>query len=170
MYWNILPYVTPIAVQTPIAIYDDLDGTVINETLNPNPSIRIQSIHLCIFPLETQTVVLLFFHKRDRNYRSLWRQFNCLNKEDQLKYINFLVFKYTENYFFSLEIRELLESDEKLQLLSQENNGAPNLGYISAMEILTPYESVTYSEIPNFLLKNYLFNIKFITALLTAKC
>lgn len=151
MYWNILPYVTPIAVQTPIAIYDDLDGTVINETFNPNPSIRIQSIHLCIFPVETQTVVLLFFHKRDRNYRSLWRQFNCLNKEDQLKYINFLVFKYTENYFFSPEIRELLESDEKLQLLSQENNGAPNLGYISAMEILTPYESVTYSEIPNFL-------------------
>ena len=62
-----------------------------------------------------------------------------------------IVFKYTENYFFSPEISELLESDEKLQLLSQENNGAPNLGYVSAMEILAPYESVTYSEIPNFL-------------------
>lgn len=155
MYWNILPYITPIAVQTPITIFEDLDSTVINETYNPDPNIRMQCVHLCVFPLETQTVVLLFFHKRDKNYRSLWRQFNCLSIENKLKYINHLIFKYTENYFFSPVIRELLESDTKLQQLSRENNGAPNLGYLSPIDVLTPYEAVTYSEIPNFLSQEY---------------
>lgn len=63
MYWNILPYVTPIAVQTPITIFKDLDNNVINETINPDPNIRIQCVHLCIFPLEDQTIVLLFYQK-----------------------------------------------------------------------------------------------------------
>lgn len=155
MYWNILPYVTPIAVQTPITIYNDLNNTVINETYNPDPKIRMQSVHLCIFPVEESTLVLLFYHKRDKNYRSLWRQLNCVSEENKLKYINFLVFKYTENYFFSPSIRDLLESDLKLQQLSQENCGAPHLGYISPADRLTPYTPVTYSEIPNFLSKEY---------------
>lgn len=151
MYWKILPYVTPIAVQTPITIFEDLDNTIINETFNPDSQIRMQCVHLCVFPLESQTVILLFYHKRDKNYRSLWRQFNCLSEEKKLKYINFLVFKYTENYFFSPLIRELLETDKKLQLLSQENNGAPHLGHLSPLDVLTPYKSITYDEIPNFL-------------------
>ena len=151
MYWKILPYVTPIAVQTPITIFEDLDNTIINETFNPDSQIRMQCVHLCVFPLESQTVILLFYHKCDKNYRSLWRQFNCLSEEKKLKYINFLVFKYTENYFFSPLIRELLETDKKLQLLSQENNGAPHLGHLSPLDVLTPYKSITYDEIPNFL-------------------
>lgn len=116
MYWNILPYVTPIAVQTPIAVYDDLDGTVINETFNPNPSIRIQSIHLCIFPLETQTVVLSFFHKRDRNYRSLWQQFNCLNEEDNLNTLIFLFLSTLKTISF------LQKSENYLKQMKSYNN------------------------------------------------
>ena len=155
IYRNILPYVTPIAVQTPITIFEDLNNNVINETFNPDPTIRMQCVHLCVFPLESQTVILLYYHKRDKNYRSLWRQFNCLNEEKKLAYINYLIFKYTENYFFSPQIKELIESEQKLQLLSQENNGAPHLGFLRIMDILKPYEPITYTDIPNFLSLEY---------------
>ena len=72
----------------------------------------------------------------------------------RLEYINYWIFKYTENYFFSPRIKSILEEDEKLQMLSQENYGVSNLGYILGPDDLL-YEEVKSSEITNLLIERF---------------
>jgi len=47
-----------------------------------------------------------------------------------------------------------LEEDEKLQMLSQENYGVSNLGYILGPDDLL-YEEVKSSEITNLLIERF---------------
>ncbi len=70
-------------------------------------------------------------------------------------YINYIMFVYTENYFFSKRIQEKIETDENLKKLSRELNGLPNLGFMDTKRILEGYEPVKMEEIPNFLAKEY---------------
>lgn len=72
----------------------------------------------------------------------------------KLGYINYLVFKYSENYYFSPKIKDVLSHDEKLQALAQENYELPNLGYLTGVEDLF-YTAVKQNEITNLLLPKY---------------
>ena len=127
---------------------------MINDIYDTSRDVRIQSLHISILPLEDSTVVILFYHRRDKNYRGFHHQFNCLSYDKKLEYINYWIFKYTENYFFSPMIKNTLDEDEKLQLLSQENNGVANLGYVLGPYDLF-YEGVRSNEITNLLTKKY---------------
>lgn len=156
MYWKKLPYVVPIAVQTPIAVYKDMNGDIINELYNMDPNYHIQNLHLCIFPMEDETIVLLFRHRRDKFYRGLGHQLNSCSEDKCLMFINYLVFAYTENYFCSEEIRNVLESNENLKKLFKEENGSPNFGYKEVYDLFgEEYTTVKMEEIPNFLSEQF---------------
>ncbi len=155
VYHEILPYKTPIAVQTALVIQKDLEGRIINDIYDLFEDIRIQSIHISVFPLKNQTVVLMFYHRRDKNYRLFSHQFRSLSKEKQLQYINYYIFKFTENYFFSPKIHGTLQENSKLIQLSRENNEYPNLGYLTMDDILQGYAPVKMEEIPNILSSKY---------------
>lgn len=155
LYWKKLPFVVPIAVQTPITLYKDMNNNIINDTYNLSPTIRMQDLHLCIFPLEHESIILAFYHKRDKNYRPLRHQFNCSSEEKCLEFLNYLVFEYTENYFCSKNTKEIIENNPSLRKVSQESNGKPHLGYLSASDVFTPYKPVMPNEIPNFLTEQY---------------
>lgn len=71
LYWKKLPYVVPVAVQTPMVLYEDMNGEIVNDVYSDDPNCRMQNLHLCVFPIENETVVLLFHHRRDKNYRKL---------------------------------------------------------------------------------------------------
>lgn len=151
LFWTILPFKTHIAVETGFALSEDLNGHQVNNLFDLRPDIRIQNMHLCVFPLENESIVLAFYHKRDKKYHALRHQFNSVSKEIVLEYLNWLIFKYSENYFISKDIRKLIEGNEKLQELSQENLGYPNMGMVTPFTLLTGYRSVNKDEIPNFL-------------------
>lgn len=155
LYWNKLPYVSPIAVQTPIVLYKDMNGDIVNDVYSDDPKCRMQNMHLCIFPMENETVILLFYHKRNKNYRKLRHQFNSISEGEKLEFINYIIFAYTENYFISKTIQEIIESDENLKKLSQECNGNPNFGFLDAWNMVCEYTPVDRGDIPNFLLKEY---------------
>ena len=151
VYHTILPYVVPIATQTIIAMQKDLEGVEINNLYDFSPAIRIQNIHIAVFPLEDSTVVVMFYHKRDRKYRKFWRQMNSISEGRRLEIINYLIFKYSENYYLAPSIKETIEHDEKLVQLSREYNEMPNLGYILSNTMISEYKPVQCDEIPNFL-------------------
>ena len=109
-------------------------------------------MHLCFFPLSNQSVVLAFYHKRDKLYRSLRHQINSISEEKSLRYLNYLIFAHTENYFISKSIQQEIENNESLQKLSQEVNGFPSLGYLNRDNAFgLGYTPVNMDEIPNFL-------------------
>lgn len=157
LFWEKLPYVTPIATQTPITIYKDMEGTILNDIYDPDHNKYMESVHLCVFPIDMETIVLLFHHKKDKSYRRLWHQLNSISKEKRIQYINYLIFAYTENYYFSKEIEPILKNSKYLQLLSREANGISNFGITSLEEmIMEPtYVPITPEQIPNFLSEQY---------------
>lgn len=155
LYWKKLPYVVPLAAQSPIAVYKDMYGDIINDLYDTNPNYHIQNLHLCVFPIENETIVLLFYHKRDKNYRRLRHQFNSSSDEQCLRFINYLIFAYTEHYFFAKSIRDKIEFDENMIKLSKESNGNPNLGFVNFQDFFTEYIPVSMNDIPNFLSEEY---------------
>lgn len=158
--WDILPYRVPIAVQSAIALPEDMNGGKINDIYDFRQTTRMQYVHIGIFPLEEQSVVLAFYHKRDKLYRNLRHQFNSSSKEKRLQFLNYLIFAYTENYFISPKLKLEIESNQNLQKLCRENNGLPEFGLLGPDNGFgIDYESISATEIPNFLSSDRALNI-----------
>lgn len=157
VYHSILPYRVPIAVQTGLALQKDLEGTEINDIYNLSHEVRMQFLHISVFPLENETVILVFFHRRDKNYRRLMHQFKCLPNEDKVRHINYWIFKYTENYFLTPSFGNRLKKNSKLVQLSRENNELPNMGFVTLNDMLQ-YKPVDIDELPIILSKEFAFS------------
>ena len=54
-----------------------------------------------------------------------------------------------------IKIQEIIESDDNLKELCRDNNGNPNLGYVTAMDVMFPREEIKPECITNLLLKDY---------------
>ena len=152
IFHEVLPYKTPIAFQGSLTLIRDMYGYPVNDTNNHSKNNRIQKLHLAILPLKEKTTVLAFYHKRDRKYKSLKSQFNSSARLKKLDFLNYLIFAYTENYYFSPKIKEKIRTNDKLVLLSQELFGKPNLGQYVGVD---SYKRVEPDEIPNFLLEEW---------------
>ena len=82
----------------------------------------------------------------------LLHQLNCMSEKEALEYINYLVLKYTENYYIAKKIEEEITSNDALQRLSQESNEMPSLGILGADSFFgVGYKPVGIKDIPNFL-------------------
>ena len=149
---EVLPYKTPIAVQGAIVLNNDLEGNTVNNVYEQDATVRMQYLHIGVFPLDVGSVILVFCHKRDTAYDKFRQQFMQMSKDRQLAYLNYLIFAYMEDYFISPEIEGEIENNEKLQQLSLEVNGLPDMGMLNANNMYgIGYEPVTMDEIPNFL-------------------
>ena len=91
-------------------------------------------------------------------------RWNCTSKEvlrmsfldipedKVLKYLNYLLFAHTENYFISKSVKQEIENSDALQKLSQETNGLPTMGYLNCdNDFGVGYTPVSMDEIPDFL-------------------
>jgi len=131
-------------------------GNIINDIFDMSAKVRMQFMHLVVLPLQTESVVLAFYHKRDKLYRNLRHQINNTSEQKTLQFLNYLVFAYTENYFISKTIQTEIEKNKKLSLLSQENNENPTLGFLNADNHFgIGYQPINLDEIPNFLSDEY---------------
>lgn len=152
LYWSVLLYKVPIATQSAIALSKDLEGNEINNIFDMSESVRMQFMHLAILPLKKESVVLAFYHKRDKLYRKLRHQINSLPEQKVLKFLNYIIFAYTENYFISKTIQSVIELNDKLTELGRENSGYPNLGFLEPNNFFgIGYQPIGMDEIPNFL-------------------
>lgn len=149
---EILPYRVPIAVQSAIVLIKDMEGIEVNNVYDMNKTTRMQYLHIAVFPLKNKSIVMMFYHKRDKNYRKLRHQLNASSLDKKLEFLNYLIFAYTENYYISPQISSLIKKNEKLQSLCQEINELPGLGMLGAQNNLgINYNPVKADEIPNLL-------------------
>lgn len=152
LFQKLLPYKVPIAFQGSLVLREDLEGGEVNNIFDMSENTKMQFMHLAIFPLQSESVVLAFYHKKDTLYRRLGHQINSISEQQILAFLNYLIFAYTENYYLSKEIAEELTSNEKLQLLSQEVNGMPNMGFLGYENNCgIGYKAIEMNDIPNFL-------------------
>ena len=159
VYFKKLPYKVPIAYQDQIAVFSDLEGSIINNTyLNSD---KIQVLYECILPLESESILLLFTLTSNNRYSRFIRKFSSLSEDNKQKTLLYLMFSYSQNYFISKELEEIIKKDdfvkslaEKLMLGIQESNY--ELSRIEA-HIKTTVETMkSFSLDKAFHLKNYL--------------
>lgn len=152
LFWEVLPYKVPIATQSAMVLPYDMEGDILNDVGNMDKSVRMQYVHIAVLPLEEKSVVLAFYHKRDKIYRRLRHQINTTSQEKVLQYINYLIFEHTENIYFSKTIEEELKNNKMIEKVSQEANGLPTFGHLSVDNMFgMDYEAVKPEDIPNFL-------------------
>lgn len=110
-YRTTLDYVTPMAFQNSITMVADFEGNMINNLYNMSPNYRTKEVHICVFPMESTTEIILFIDSKDKVYRRFYKQFNKLAHEDKLLALTYIIFIYSEDIFFSKEIdAEILRS------------------------------------------------------------
>ncbi len=121
IFHKLLDYKVPIAFQGMASLQQDLNGNIINEIYCYDKSKKLQDIHICIFPLSFgKTFVLMFVHKDDTKYKKFIRQFNRLELNEKLKVINYIVFAYCEDYFFSEKIDRSFITDDFLNICGNQ--------------------------------------------------
>lgn len=127
IYYKQLDWVAPIAFQNELCIHQNIDGNILNDIYNKSEKVRMQFLHVCVFPLKQNTVVMIFAHRDDRNYVPFERQFLKLDDERKLEYINGLILNHSEHILISpvvyqliLQSYKLLDLFEKVNFLSKE--------------------------------------------------
>ncbi len=151
MFHHVLNYVTPIAMQGPITIHRDIDGEIVNDVNDYNHNIKMQALHVGIFPLKNSTAVLAFYHKDDRSHVKFDKKFSRLNINAKLQYLNYLVFKYCEYYAISPNIDGSVLLNEKLSQLVLEHYDYPSAFISEDNWFMLDKPLIDWREIPNLL-------------------
>lgn len=133
IYYNKLDYVVPIAVQDAINLVYDLEGNDIDYSEN-----KMEEMHICIFPLKTQSILIMFKDKKCSSLNGFIDQFQKLNPKRKLEILNYIIFVYTDRYLLSPTIDDSIfgklenianypTGDEESVLKFQKINTTPNL-------------------------------------------
>ena len=151
LYYKVLDYITPLAMQGPISVHRDLDGEIVNDVNNYDPNIKMQSLFCAVFPLKQKTVIMLFHLRDDRNYVKFDRKFLKLPEEEKICYINYLIFKYCEHFALSPKVKKEIILNDKLIKLSKEHNDSKKKIQTIEEILLGDDELVYWKDIPNLL-------------------
>lgn len=100
-YWKKLDYKVPIAFQGMISLYGDLNGNIVTDIYNKSEKIINKHMHLCMFPLETESVVFAFYHEEDKEYDEFAKQFTKLHEDEKLALLSYIVYEYQEEMIFA---------------------------------------------------------------------
>ena len=109
-----LDYKTKIACQTMITLVSDLNGKIINDIYDNNPNNKMQTLHVCVFPLEDSTEVLLFTDVNNMKYDNLQKQLSHHIK-DWTYIINYMILLYCDDWAISSEFNSNPEVIDKLK-------------------------------------------------------
>ena len=154
-YYKLLDYVAPITIQIPIVISIGFGDEIINDVFSMNPNYEPKDLHVCVFPQQTTTAILLFVDYGNTRYSRFRRQFLKLDEESKLGIINYIVFLYSEDYFLAKDLSQKMD----LTVLKEIANITPvirNIGPINGTSVLTKKYSLSkWKDIPNLLSEKY---------------
>ncbi|GEM_PF-3606351 len=114
LYNKELNYTVPLACQGSFVLKYDLKGKLIQ---NVKKDVEyLQFMNIAILPLKGKSIVLVFTHENNIDYEVFLKQFAFRSEDEQLKIINYLIFKYTDNYFISNKIDEKMYISEFIKI------------------------------------------------------
>lgn len=115
IYFNRLPYVVPLAFQAALTVIYDFDRNIINNIESDDSRYKFWELHVCVFPLNDSSVVLLFIDEKAKiRYESFIRAFESLSDNDKLSLIAYLILLYSEDVFFHPLIIDVIKESEVL--------------------------------------------------------
>lgn len=158
IYYKKLDYTVPIAFQDKITLINSFNNEIINNIYDFNPKYHTKDLHICVFPLESSTAIIMFIHSKDANrYRKFYKEFREKNEEEKLEIVNFLIFAYSENFYLSPYLpKDILYNKELNDIAKLSSNavvGTNDRDKVKPMQLLAnKYNWIKAKAIPNLLL------------------
>lgn len=122
IFWKKLPYIIPVAFQGLISLYGDLKGDIVTDIYSHDRDKIIEHMHICLFPLESCSVVFAFYHENDNEYDTIAKQLQKLELEDLLQAISYIVFANSEDMLIAKKFpHRTYFKNEVLKVLLQTN-------------------------------------------------
>jgi hypothetical protein len=118
-----LDYVTPMAFQDSVALIVDLEGSIINNVHDMDPKYVIQQLHICVFPMENHTEIMLFIDSKHNRYRNFYKQLRKINSKDKLAIITYIIFSCSEDIFISPMIDKNVLDNKAILDASKKTSG-----------------------------------------------
>lgn len=156
-YYKKLNYTVPIAFQGGMVMVCDFENNVINDIYNMSPDYLTKEIHIAVFSLEQESIVMLFIDARDKRYRKFYKQLNGLPLEEQLSAINYIIFSYSENVYISKDIDESVIANEQFISTCQKSSIAiASHPFGNALDsAIAEFSLSKRNEIPNLLSEKF---------------
>lgn len=154
IFWKKLPYTVPYALQSGVAINKSMNGTWINDSFSLSHNEKIENLHIVVFPLDGESIIAVFYHRDDRKYIVIEREFKRITDDEKLKWVNYIGIKYSENICASPLIQKTLVENKRLGQLISELSETPGFGMWTPLEGML-YSPVSQKEIPNLLAQEY---------------
>lgn len=151
IYYDLLDYVAPLAFQGALTLASDFDGKLINDIYNYNENYLCHELQLAVFPLKTQTAIIMFVDEGDKRYRSFYKSFRKLSKDEKLRVISYIIFLYSEDYFFSKELFNKVSIDQIQQTAAQTPVALSHNGENITAQMLESFALKKYKDFPNIL-------------------
>ena len=146
IYKNYLEYIAPIAFQGCFEMKFDCIGELI-PILHTEKDDYLRLLHIAIFPLSSKTLVLVFVRDNCYEYSELIKQFKLKNEAEKLDFINYIIFKCSDNFFLSKKINKEVYSREFKRICDPCINN--NREIVNANGIKNINSEI--SQCPNFL-------------------
>ena len=153
-YYEKLNYTVPIAFQGEVCLIFDFFGNKINDIYNKSKKYKLQTIHVSIFPMESQSIIMLFIKNNSTRLRQFYKQFNSLEHNDKLSAINFIIFSLSEDVFMSKSIHDRFIENKSLKSVA----GLTSIQFSETNDIMQDNLKVDFNlsernKIPNLLLR-----------------
>jgi len=159
IFWKKLNYVVPVAFQGQLKLHGDLKGNTINDIYNFDSSYKIEYLNLCIFPLEKESIILLYQRKENIRYDKFINQFKELGEEEKLQLITFIIIMYCEDYFINPNLEEEIKKNKTIKECSNYLEEIPidfENQFMKDFEIKRQLNLLkNYVNIPNILSEKY---------------
>lgn len=159
IYFKKLNYIVPIAFQDSVSLFADCQGNVVNNLYKFGS--KIQNLNICIFPMKQSSVLLMFTQKRNSNYKKFKKQIQFLDDDSIQKLMLQIMFLYSENFFYSKKMEDILKKDSIVNKLSEtttiiENSKTNNQeSYFYLAQALEAYSLKNFMSMTNYLSKEY---------------
>jgi len=126
IYNELLEYETKIACQCILGVVRDIDGNVCFNVRDFESASVANYLYLNILPYKGKTRIIFFNFKYDYedNNTTLIKQFNSLTKEEKLKFIFVALTMYSEQFFISPSLNEIMKKDKKLVHMFNKTDNA----------------------------------------------
>jgi hypothetical protein len=157
IYWEIVDYVTPIAFQGHVALIGDLEGNIINDVYYKNPKYVIENLNICVFPLKSKTVIMMFNSNDNKKYKNFIKQFKKLSREKKLHLISYIIINYSEDFFISKNAESELLENKLIEEVAKNTTNFFSLDqeYSKAIKREKTNELKKYDLFPNLLSAEY---------------
>ena len=159
IYFKKLDYIVPIAFQDSVSLFADCQGNVVNNLYKHGS--KIQNLNICIFPMKQSSILLMFTQKRNSNYKKFKEQIQFLNDDCFQKIMLQIMFLYSENFFYSKTMEDILKTDSIVSNLLGtttiiENPKTRNQeSYLYLAQALEAYSLKNFMSMTNYLSKEY---------------